>query len=100
MSEFSNIIIDDDLILDTNRDTIMFKSELSQTKTVKFPTEELNQQIDKLDEAIHDLETSLDPRTTSRLSYDNREGIYQKEALITNFLLGVVIALVFIILIL
>ena len=96
--ETSRIIIDDDLDMDVNTGIIGQGVCKQDSSYHSFPTEELMQQIDKLDEAILDLESSFDPYTTSRLSHSGREGIYWKAGLLTNIVLGVIIALVLIIL--
>lgn len=92
----SNIIIDDELVLDVDSGVIASKSSISPKST--FPNDELLEKIDRIEDAIVDLETSLDPHTTSRLSKSGREGIYLTQGLFTNVILGVVIALVLIIL--
>lgn len=96
--ETSYIIIDDDLIMDVNTGTIGKKSSSKIVENPVFPTDEIMLQIDKLDEAISDLESSFDPYSISRLSQPRREGTYQKAGLLTNIVLGVVIALIIIIL--
>lgn len=92
------IIIDDDLEMDVNTGVIGSGVSSQINQTPAFPTEEIFLQIDKLDEAIGDLESSFDPYSTSRLSYSGREGIYQKAGLLTNMVLGVIIALIVILL--
>ena len=94
----SNIIIDDEYILDTDNYTIGLKSNNKTGYSSSIDYDELNAVLDRLEESIVDLESSLDPRTTSRLSRDNREGIYLKEGLITNIIIGVILALILIIL--
>lgn len=96
--ETSRIIIDENLEMDVN--TGIIGQGLSQQKatTQSFPTEELLLQIDRLDDAISDLESSFDPCSSSRLSYPGREGVYQKAGLLTNIVLGVIMALIIIIL--
>ncbi len=96
--ETSRIIIDDDLEMDVNTGVIGQKVSRQVSSIQSIPIEEVMQQIDKLDEAITDLESSFDSNTTSRLSQPNREGTYQKAGLLTNIVLGVIIALVLIIL--
>lgn len=93
--ESTAVIIDDDLILDVETGVIGSKKH---TREEVFPVDDLMLKIDKLEDAINNLESSLDPRTTSGLSQPNREGIYEKTGLITNIVIGVVIALVFILL--
>ena len=95
MVESTSIIIDDDLILDVETSIICSKKH---TQEGLFPVDDLMLKVDKLEDAINNLELSLDPRTTSNLSQPNREGIYEKAGLITNIVIGVVIALVFILL--
>lgn len=96
--ETPRIIIDDNLEMDVNTGIIGQGISKQDTLSQSFPTEEILLQIDKLDEAITDLESSFDPYTTSRLSQPGREGIYQKAGLLTNIVLGVIIALVLILL--
>lgn len=96
--ETPRIIIDDDLVMDVNTGIIGGGVSEQDSSSQSFPTEEIMLQIDRLDEAIKDLESSFDPHTTSRLSQPGREGIYQKAGLLTNIVLGVIIALILIIL--
>ena len=63
-----------------------------------FPSEEIMSQIDRLEDAISDLESSFDPYSSSRLSQPGRGGIYQKAGLLTNIVIGIMIALIFIVL--
>ena len=95
--ETSRIIIDDNLVMDVNTGIIGQNFKETVTNPV-FPTEELMIQIDKLDEAISDLESSFDPYSTSRISQPGREGIYQNAGLLTNIVLGVITALIILIL--
>ena len=96
----SNVkIIDDDYILDTDTYTIGLKSDKKINKSSSIDFDKINDELDRLENAIEDLESSLDPRTTSRISCDNREGIYLNEGLITNIIIGVILALILIILI-
>ncbi len=92
------IIIDDDLVMDVNNGLVQSKNNLKGDNVLLFPTDEINSEIDKLNIAITDLETSLDPRTTSRLSEPRREGVYLKAGLLTNVVIGIIIALIVIIL--
>ncbi|RAP53090.1 MAG: tetrahydromethanopterin S-methyltransferase subunit B [Methanosphaera sp. rholeuAM270] len=96
--ETPKIIIDDNLELDVN--TGIIGNGLSKNVEIMstFPTEEILLQIDKLDEAVSDLESSFDPNTLSRLSRQSRQGTYHMAGLLTNIVLGIVIALFFIIL--
>ena len=95
----SNVIIDDEYIMDMDNYTIGLKSNKKINKSSSVDFDEINSVLDRLEESIADLESSLDPRTTSRISMQNREGIYLKEGLITNIIIGVVLALILIILI-
>lgn len=92
------IIIDDDLVMDVNNGLVQSKNNLKGDNVLLFPIDEINSEIDKLNIAITDLETSLDPRTTSRLSEPRREGVYLKAGLLTNVVIGIIIALIVIIL--
>lgn len=96
--EMSQIVIDDDLVMDVNTGIIGHKKSDELVKSDVFPTDEIISQIDKLEEAISDLESSFSPYSTSRLSQPRREGVYQNAGLLTNIVLGVVIALLIIIL--
>lgn len=95
--ETSKIIIDDDLELDVNTG-IIGSSIKNLVDSPVFPSEEIISQIDRLENAISDLESSFDPYSTSRLSQPGREGIYKKAGLLTNIVIGVIIALILIIL--
>ncbi len=102
VDETSLIKIDDNIILDVNTGIIGSRKNNS-LKTNSAPSvafDEINSELDKLEEAIDNLEKSLDPRTTSNLSYNGRDGIYKIEGLLTNIVLGVIIALLIIILLL
>ena len=96
--ETSRIIIDDDLEMDVNTGIVGYGISNKSVQSSSFPTEDLMEQINRLDDAISDLESSFDPCSTSRLSYPGREGIYQKAGLLTNIVLGIILALVFILL--
>lgn len=90
----ANVIIDNDLILDVDTSTIKTKDSLIQENAIpEFPVEEINKELDYIEDAIDDLYSSLDASTTSRLSADNREGIYHKQGMITNIVMGVIVAL-------
>lgn len=95
----SDVIIDDEYILDMDTYTVGLKSNKKTVNSSSLDYEEINALLDRIEESVEDLESSLDPRTTSRLSRQNREGIYLKEGLITNIIIGVMLALVLIILI-
>lgn len=95
-NEISNIIIDDELILDADTGIVGSKSNVPKKNTYAY--DELLERIDRVEYAIKDLETSLDPHTTSRLSKSGREGIYLTQGLFANVMIGVIIALVLIIL--
>lgn len=95
--ETSRIIIDDNLEMDVNTGVIG-QGVVEVADTQAFPTEEIMSQIDKLEEAISDLESSFDPYSTSRLSQQGREGVYQKAGLLTNIVIGIMVALFFIVL--
>lgn len=100
MTEDTSIIIHDDLFLDTNTSIISSKKSKSQKQDNNSTIiVDLDAKIDRLELAINDLESSLDPRTTSSISKPNREGIYEKMGLITNIVIGVIIALLLILLI-
>lgn len=96
--ESSKIIIDDNLVLDINTGVIGSPVPETSSSTQEFPTEDLMIQLDKLEEAISDLESSFDSNSVSRLSEPGREGIYHKAGLITNIVLGIIFALILIIL--
>ncbi|MBE6487384.1 MAG: tetrahydromethanopterin S-methyltransferase subunit B [Methanosphaera stadtmanae] len=96
VNEISNIIIDDELVLNVDTGVIGSKNNLPKENT--FAHDELLERIDRVEYAIKDLETSLDPHTTSRLSKSGREGIYLTQGLFTNVIIGMIIALVLIIL--
>ena len=97
----ANVIIDDDLILDVDTSTIKTKDSMTQEITIpEFPSDEINKELDYIENAINDLYSSLDANTTSRLSADNREGIYHKQGMITNIVIGVIVALLLSILLL
>lgn len=96
VNEISNIIIDDDLILDVNTGIVGSKSIIQEGES--FPNDEILEEIERIEDAITDLENSLDPHTTSRLSESGREGIYLTQGLFTNVVIGILIALVIIIL--
>ncbi len=98
MAEESLVIFDNELVMDVNNSTIINKSELAQDE-YSLPMDELNNQVNKLEDAITNLESSLDPNSTSSLSQPNREGIYLREGLLTNIVLGIVVALIIIILV-
>ncbi len=91
------IIIDDELVLDVNSGIVGSKNN-SLNKNKIFEIDDLISEIDDLEVAIDNLETSLDPRTTSYLSELNREGVYRKAGLLTNIVIGIIIAMVVIIL--
>ncbi|MEE3324686.1 tetrahydromethanopterin S-methyltransferase subunit MtrB [Methanosphaera sp.] len=95
--ETSKIIIDDNLEMDVNTGVIG-QGIVGGVKSTAFPTEELLSQLDKIEEAIIDLESSFDPNSTSRLSQPGREGIYHKAGMLTNIVIGVILALIFILL--
>lgn len=97
--ETSKIIIDDNLILDVNNGVIGSKSNENIQKTQAFPTEEIMLQLDKLEDAVSDLESSFDSYSISRLSEKGREGAYHDAGLLTNIILGIILALIIIILI-
>ena len=94
--ETSKIIIDDNLEMDVNTGVIG-QGIVGGVKSTAFPTEELLSQLDKIEEAIIDLESSFDPNSTSRLSHPG-EGIYHKAGMLTNIVIGVILALIFILL--
>jgi tetrahydromethanopterin S-methyltransferase subunit B len=97
--ETSRIIIDDNLEMDVNTGIIGVGVSSNKVESAPvFPTEELMLQIDKLEDAINDLESSFDYNSTSRLSQPNREGIYKNMGLITNIVLGIIIGLILILL--
>ncbi|OED30228.1 tetrahydromethanopterin S-methyltransferase subunit MtrB [Methanosphaera sp. WGK6] len=96
----TTIIIDDDLVLDVNSGIIGTKNNLSSKTAQNFPIEDVIHEIDRLEASINNLESSLNPKTTSNLSESGREGVYEKEGLLTNIIIGVIIALIFIILLL
>lgn len=96
--ETSRIIIDENIEMDVNTGIIGLGLSQQKATTQSFPTEELMLQIDRLDDAISDLESSFDPSSSSRLAYQGREGVYQKAGLLTNIVLGVIMALIIIIL--
>ena len=96
--ETSKIIIDDTLTLDVNTGVLGSNNSEVIQKTQVFPTEEIMVQLDKLDEAINDLESVHDCSSISRLSLPNREGVYYKAGLLTNIVLGVLFALIIILL--
>lgn len=97
----ANVIIDNDLILDVDTSTIKAKDSMIQEHNIpEFPADEINKELDYIEEAIDDLYSSLDASTTSRLSADNREGIYLKQGMITNIVMGVIMALLLVILLL
>jgi len=96
VNEISNIIIDDELVLNVDTGVIGSKNNLPKENT--FAHDELLERIDRVEYAIKDLETSLDPHTTSKLSKSGREGIYLTQGLFTNVIIGMIIALVLIIL--
>lgn len=97
MVDTTAVIIDDDLVLDVNNSIIGTKDN---NQKQHLPFDDLVEKIDTLEVAINNLESSLDHRTTSNLSQLGREGIYEKAGLITNIVIGVIIALVFILLLL
>ena len=97
-NEMSKVIIDDDIIMDVNTGIVGSSSSTLIENTPSFPLEEIISQIDKLDDAIVDLESSFDSHSISRLSYPNREGVYYTAGLLRNVVIGVIIALIFIIL--
>ena len=96
--ETSKIIIDDNLTLDVN--TGIIGQGISETKgnVQTFPTNEILEQLDIIEEAITDLESSFDSSSVSQLSQSGREGIYNKAGFLTNIVLGIIIALIIIIL--
>lgn len=96
--ETPRIIIDDELEMDVNTG-IIGSGMKNVLESAVFPSEEIMCQIDRLENAISDLESSFDSYSTSRLSQPGREGIYQKAGLLTNIVIGVIIALIFIILV-
>ena len=93
----SKIIIDENLVLDVNTGLIGSDNNTNKANNM-IATEELFKKIDRVEEAINDLESSLDPNSISRISKPGREGIYARAGLLTNIVLGIIIALVFIIL--
>ncbi|MCD7781792.1 MAG: tetrahydromethanopterin S-methyltransferase subunit B [Methanosphaera sp.] len=95
----ANVIIDEELILNVDTGVIGLKSNQEENDQLVLPIEELNDEIDKLEVAITNLEESFDPNTVSSLSQQGREGIYLKQGLITNIIIGIVIALIVIVLI-
>lgn len=95
--ETSRIIIDDNLEMDVNTG-IIGQGIAKKSESTPFPTEEILSQLDRLEDAVNDLESSFDPYSISRLSQNGREGIYQKAGLLTNMVIGVIIALILIIL--
>ncbi|WP_455645314.1 tetrahydromethanopterin S-methyltransferase subunit MtrB [Methanosphaera sp.] len=100
MGNDTTIIIDDDLVLDVNSGIIGTKNNLSTTTTQIFPIDDVINEIDRLETSINNLESSLNPKTTSSLSESGREGVYEKAGLLTNIIIGVIFALIFIILLL
>lgn len=96
--ETSKIIIDDNLTLDVNTGVLGTSNNEVAQKTQVFPTDEVMLQLDKLENAISDLESSHDSSSISRLSKSGREGVYYNAGLITNIVLGVIIALIMILL--
>lgn len=98
MVDNSKVIFDDDLVMDVNTGVIGSKSSI-KSEGVSFPIDDVISEIDRLESAIDDLESSLDSRTTSNLSENNRNGVYRKAGLLTNVVIGVIIALIVIILI-
>ncbi|MBE6493173.1 MAG: tetrahydromethanopterin S-methyltransferase subunit B [Methanosphaera stadtmanae] len=102
VDETSLIKIDDNIILDVSTGIIGSRknNDLKTNSTPSIVFDEINTELDKLEEAIDNLEKSLDPRTISNLSYPDRDGIYKMEGLLTNMVLGVIIALLIIILLL
>lgn len=100
MKDSSNIVIDDELILDSNSYVVGFKSDNKRVSNSSFSTDELNDIMDRVALSIEDLEKSLDINSTSRLSQPGRNGIYLKEGLITNIIIGIIFTLILIILLL
>lgn len=97
VEEMSKIIIDENLVLDVNTGLIGPDKHTKNANNM-IATEELFKKIDRVEEAITDLESSLDPNSVSRISKPGREGIYANAGFLTNMVLGIIIALVFIIL--
>ena len=93
----TKIIIDENLVLDVNTGLIGSDNNTNKANNM-IATEELFKKIDRVEEAINDLESSLDPNSISRISKPGREGIYASAGFLTNIVLGILIALVFIIL--
>ena len=91
------IIIDEDLVLDVNTGLVGPDNHTNNAIN-RIASEELFEKIDRVEEAVTDLESSLDPNSISRISKPGREGIYARAGLLTNIVLGIIIALVFIIL--
>lgn len=98
--ETSKIIIDNNLELDVNTGIIGHESQKTNKKVQTFPTDDIMIQLDKLEEAASDLESSFDSYSISRLSKPGREGTYYKAGLLTNIVLGVILALILIVLLL
>ena len=97
VEEMTKIIIDENLVLDVNTGLIGSDNNTNKANNM-IATEELFKKIDRVEEAINDLESSLDPNSISRISKPGREGIYASAGFLTNIVLGILIALVFIIL--
>lgn len=97
VEETFNIIIDDDLIMDVNTGIIGSKQTSDSTMST-IPMEELMDEIDRVELAINDLESSLNSKSISRLSKPGREGAYYMAGFLSNVVLGIIIALIFIIL--
>ena len=96
--ETSKIIIDDDLTLDVNTGVIGSSDKEIVRTNQSFPMDEIMSQLDKLDDAVRDLESSFDSYSTSRLSKPGREGVYYRAGLITNIIFGIMLALIIIVL--
>lgn len=97
-NEMSKIIIDDDLVMDVKTGIVGSASNMQPENIPVFPTNEIMSQIDRLDDAITDFESSFDSHSISRLSFPGREGVYYTAGLLRNVVIGVMIALIFIIL--
>lgn len=95
-----NVIIDDNLILNTTTSTIETKKKNTQsqpTQTLNFNT--LNEQITRLEHAVDNLESSLQPGSISDDITAKDLDAYNKAGLVTNIIWGIIIALIIILLI-
>ena len=90
------IIIDDDLMMNVDSGIIYSNSISKENKESLFPIDEINNQISIVEQSLINLESSLGFSHENNL-LQGRQAAYDKASLLTNIVIGIVLALIIII---